>query len=285
MSNKLPTGQQRLSKSRTAILVVASILSSIVLSAQAEDSAKPTSNGEIELPPEVALALNAPNKAILYSLEPGEEAAPTQSTLHGFKVIGQLNLDRDLAKAVAAQFKAAIASQDGPSAGCFDPRHALTVTSGGTTYDFLLCYACGELEVFSGKRMIADFPARGTGEVLNAILSANKVPLSRSAMELQDSREKFKLAESRWLAAMPSALTPLWPQVRERGGVDPQGAVRNLDPLRAALSKEFPDERSRILALYAWFGSGEGPWSGLPSYEQVAEELLRVEVLEGSMEG
>jgi len=121
------------------------------------------------------------------------EAAPTESTLHGFKIIGQLDLDRDLAKVVAAQFKAAIASQDGTSAGCFDPRHALTVTSRGTTYDFLLCYACGELEVFSGKRMIADFPARGTGEILNAILSANKVPLSRSAMELQDSRDTGRL--------------------------------------------------------------------------------------------
>jgi hypothetical protein len=190
MSNKLPIGQQRRSKIRTAILVVASTLFGTVLRAQAEDSAKTPSIGEIELPPEVALALNVPNKAILYSLEPWEEAAPTESTLHGFKVIGQLDLDRDLAKAVAAQFKVAIASQDGPSAGCFDPRHALTVTSGGTTYDFLLCYACGELEVFSGKRMVADFRALGTGEVLNAILSANKVPLSRSAMELQDSRDQ-----------------------------------------------------------------------------------------------
>ena len=32
--------------------------------------------------------------------------------------------------------------------------------------------------------------------------------------------------------------------------------------------------RKRALALYAWFGSGEGPWSGFPSYEEVAEELL-----------
>jgi hypothetical protein len=38
--------------------------------------------------------------------------------------------------------------------------------------------------------------------------------------------------------------------------------------------KQFPDEQTRILALYAWFGSGEGPLSGFPSYEMVAEELL-----------
>ena len=274
MSDKLPTRERRLSKIGTAILLVASILSGTVLRAQTEDAAKRPSISEHEFPSEVTIALKAPNKAVLYSLEPWEEPAPGESTLHGFKIIGQLNLDRDLEQTVVAQFKAAITTWDGTGAGCFDPRHGLTVTSGGKTYDFLLCYECGELEIFSGKRMVGDMRARGTGETLNAILSAHKVPLSRSAMELQDSREKAKLAESRWLAAMPSALKPLWPQVRESNGVDPQGAVRTLDPLRAALSKEFPDERSRILALYAWFGSGEGPWSGFPSYEQVAEELL-----------
>ena len=274
MSNKLPTRQHRLSKIRTATLVAASILSGTVFRAQAEDAAKPPSISDYEFPAEVALALKAPSKATLYSLEPWEEAAPGESTLHGFKIIGQLNLDRDLEKTVAAQFKAAITTWDGTGAGCFDPRHALTVTSEGKTYDILLCYECGEIEIFSGKPMIADMRARGTGETLNAILSAHKVPLSRSTMQLQDSREKSKLAESRWLAAMPPALKPLWPQVRERSGVDPVGAIRNLDPLRTALSQEFPDERSRVLALYAWFGSGEGPWSGFPSYEQVAEELL-----------
>jgi hypothetical protein len=180
MSNELAIEQQRPSKTRTAILVMAIAISATVLRVHAEDSAKPpTSEGDSWSLTEV---LKAPNKAILYSLEPWEQAAPGESTLHGIKIIGQLNLDRDLEKAVAAEFKAAIANWDGTSpAGCFDPRHALTVTSGGKTYDFLLCYECGELEVFSGNGMIADMQVRGTGEVLNAILSAHKVPLSRSA--------------------------------------------------------------------------------------------------------
>jgi hypothetical protein len=188
MNNELAIGQQRPSKTRIAMLVVAIALSAAVPRVHAEDAAKPPSISDHEFPSEVALVLKAPNKAILYSLEPWEEAGPGESTLHGFKIIGQLNLDRDLEKAVAAHFKAAIATWDGTGAGCFDPRHALTVTSGGKTYDFLLCYECGELEIFSGKRMIADMRARGTGEALNAILSAHKVPLSRSAMELQKSK-------------------------------------------------------------------------------------------------
>ena len=42
----------------------------------------------------------------------------------------------------------------------------------------------------------------------------------------------------------------------------------------AALSKQFPDQKKRILALLQWYGSGEGPWSGYASYEAAAEELL-----------
>ena len=268
MSNELAIGYKRSSKTRAAILVLAIALSAIVPGVHAEDSATPTPSRKNELPTEVALVLHAPDKGTLYSLEPWDKAAPTDRTLHGFKIIGQMDLDRRRAKSVAAEFRAAIARREGPMALCFDPRHALSVTSGGATYDFLLCYECGQLEVFSGDRLIADLSARGTAKTLNAIFSENNVPLSRSGMELHAQQKQFEVAQSRWLAATPSALKPLWPQVLK------EGLRPNLDPLRAALSEEFPDERTRILALYAWFGSGEGPWSGFPSYEMVAEELL-----------
>ena len=191
MSNAV--GQQRSWRIRATLLVVTIALSATVLRVHAKDTTDAsTSEGDSWSLEEV---LKAPSKATLYSLEPWEQAAPGERTLHGFKIIGQLNLDHDLEKAVATEFKAAIASRDGsPQAGCFDPRHALTVTSGGKTYDLLLCYACGELEIFRGKSMVADMPARGTGEVLNAILSAHKVPFSRSAINLQASPERSKLA-------------------------------------------------------------------------------------------
>lgn len=72
----------------------------------------------------------------------------------------------------------------------------------------------------------------------------------------------------RWLAAMPSALVPIWScAVRQFGNVD-------VVPLRAALEQDIPDENARIMALLQWYGTGAGPWSGFPSYEQAAEELL-----------
>lgn len=67
---------------------------------------------------------------------------------------------------------------------------------------------------------------------------------------------------------MPSVLIPVWSDaLRQFGSVE-------VVPLRAALERGLLDEGERILALLEWFGSGAGPWSGFPSYEEAAEELL-----------
>lgn len=85
---------------------------------------------------------------------------------------------------------------------------------------------------------------------------------------MEASHLQGKQDRDRWLAAMPSALIPVW-----SSALGQFGSV-NVDPLLAALESAMPDEGERILALLEWFGSGAGPWSGFPSYEQAAEELL-----------
>lgn len=87
--------------------------------------------------------------------------------------------------------------------------------------------------------------------------------------EAQEARQRQSRHDlERWLAAMPSALVPVWSgAVRQFGNVD-------VVPLRAALEQDIPDENARIMALLQWYGTGAGPWSGFPSYEQAAEELL-----------
>lgn len=87
--------------------------------------------------------------------------------------------------------------------------------------------------------------------------------------EAQEARQRQSQQDwERWLAAMPSALVPVW-----SGALGQFGNV-DVVPLRAALVRGIPDEGACILALLKWFGTGAGPWSGFPSYEQVAEELL-----------
>lgn len=98
---------------------------------------------------------------------------------------------------------------------------------------------------------------------------ARKIPEPRKEFEdMAASTKQSEISYARWRAAMPKSVRPLWEKA-VRDGIFP-----NVKPLRAALAKEFPDTRQRILALFSWYGSGAGPWSGFPSYESAAEELL-----------
>ncbi len=89
--------------------------------------------------------------------------------------------------------------------------------------------------------------------------------------EVEDMAARAKEAETsyqRWLEAMPKSIRPLWAQTTQKE-LSPI-----IEPLRFALANEFPDKQKRVLALFSWFGSGDGPWSGFPAYESVAKELL-----------
>jgi hypothetical protein len=89
--------------------------------------------------------------------------------------------------------------------------------------------------------------------------------------EFENLRTQEKQAQrdrDKWLAAMPEPIRPVW-----SGSLGQFGSV-NIAPLRASLERDIPDEGQRILVLLEWFGSGAGPWSGFPSYETAAEELL-----------
>src|SRR5262249_29647323 len=154
-------GHKRPPKRGKLFLGVAVAFLATVLSIHAGNASSSVTGGN-ELPAEVGHLLQSAEKATLYSLEPWEDPAPTEDTLHGFKIIGRTDLDSGLAKRVIATFKEAISSSRDPVAGCFDPRHALRVTSGAESYDLLLCYACGQLEIFSADRLIADLSAHGT---------------------------------------------------------------------------------------------------------------------------
>jgi hypothetical protein len=86
--------------------------------------------------------------------------------------------------------------------------------------------------------------------------------------EMRKSLEQGERDRKRWIAAMPKGLKPVWKDsVGQFGNVNPE-------PLLKALRGSISKKEDQILALLEWFGSGSGPWSGFPSYESAAEELL-----------
>ena len=136
---------------------------------------------ENKLPSDAADALHAPEKVILYSLEPLSTVTTNDNALHGYKILGQATLDGKQAVNAAAAFESAICEKERElEFACFDPRHAIRVKSKGHTFDFLLCYACGHLYAYRDDKMISEYDAEGSPKVLNALLTANNVPLSKS---------------------------------------------------------------------------------------------------------
>src|SRR5262249_42311126 len=100
-------------------------------------------------------------------------------------------------------------------------------------------------------------------------MTAHGVPGPRQEVEASWQRaEESALDAERWLAAMPECLRPFWEQMDHTH--DPVLHRVLLDALRAA----YFEPEHQALALLEWFGSGAGPWSGYPSYESMAEQLL-----------
>lgn len=109
--------------------------------------------------------------------------------------------------------------------------------------------------------------------------------------ESERRAEEYRQATLNWRRSMPRCLRPFWdsgemqvPDVtafvtyqelqKSSPGAPAADSNNSLAPLLKALAREYPDETARLLALFQWFGSGEGKWSGFPSYESVAEMLL-----------
>jgi hypothetical protein len=75
-----------------------------------------------------------------------------------------------------------------------------------------------------------------------------------------------------WLQCVPASLADFRPEFEQARS---QGHARlDVAAMLLSLGTEFPDTSNRIRALFRWFASGSGLWSGFPSYEEIPETLL-----------
>jgi hypothetical protein len=99
------------------------------------------------------------------------------------------------------------------------------------------------------------------------------IPGPRREVEEEKARyQADKRALDRWLAAVPGTLS------EEKEAVFPSDGhpsdAESSAMLRSKLAKGEPSPIRQVRLLFRWYGSGAGPWSGFPSYEQVPENLL-----------
>jgi hypothetical protein len=100
--------------------------------------------------------------------------------------------------------------------------------------------------------------------------------------ETERQQELQRAALQRWNAALPAGLNTI-----SRADWQRMARAEDLSAALEALWKAYPQRSDAVLAMFAWFGSGLGPWSGFPVYEQVAERLLgrvAVDALVGALE-
>ena len=158
---------------------------------------------------------------------------------------------------------------------CFSPAVALRFSSRGKALDVFVCFHCRKVAFQAvGSRRSLDTlvfdPVRERLFELVAKARPDDARLAAVRREWDQEAERGRKGhedEQRWRAAIPSSLAPYWDSM---GGY----VAQVLKPMSGALARQFPEPRPRILALLEWYGAGAGPWSGYPSYEDTAEELL-----------
>jgi hypothetical protein len=222
------------------------------------------------IPIDASKALHSAHNAVFYSLEPWSPHPNPKPALYGFSILGEKRIDGPSFVAVVKEFEAAVERSDDRMAACFDPRHAIRVTSGKHRYEFLLCYACHQMAVYRDGKRVAMLGAAGSSKPLNALLAQLNLPLSQSYDEdaelvrAKRSQEDYR----RWREAMPHSLLAF--EIMD----EPVVGEEVIAQMAIALANEHPNGSDRILTLFGWFGSGAGPWSGFPAYEDVPEQLL-----------
>jgi hypothetical protein len=78
--------------------------------------------------------------------------------------------------------------------------------------------------------------------------------------------------EATWIPAIPAGLAPLVEELsNEIYAPEPKARPRAL----ALLAAHYPSVDERILALFAWYGHGSGPWNGFPSCEAAPASMLQ----------
>jgi len=226
-------------------------------------------------------ALHAATKGILYSLEPwgysDPQDLPADKTLHNTIILGQMDLNPKQLKTVVDEFQSAMDKWDakmsdmppgsGIGFGCFNPRHNLRITMDGHTYDFLICYECGNYVLYQDGRQIKNWGLVGSPKALNDLLAAAKVRLSQSVVEAAAMEKNAAEDRARWFAATPNSIKSIW---SDESWADPPKA----EAMRPLLAAEYPDVTPRIRALLSWYGSDTEGIGGRHGYEVACEALL-----------
>lgn len=132
------------------------------------------------IPENVRNVLDAPEKVVLYSVEP---LWAKQNEFHGYKAIGSVEIDATQYTLIFNEIRSAskkwLDASTKTMAACFLPMQAIRVTSKKHIFDFLISYECQQIEIFENDKLVFNSGVYGDSTLLNSILTAANIPLAR----------------------------------------------------------------------------------------------------------
>lgn len=135
------------------------------------------------IPEEIWNCLYHPKEMVLFSLEPinilTENNSLKKETMFQRHVIlgSTIIKSQEVQNKIAVEINDAVNELECGGARCFEPRHGVRVTDGKVEYDFLICFECDHMYVYSAGNYIAGIDIGGRDKVFNEILMNAKVPL------------------------------------------------------------------------------------------------------------
>ena len=128
-------------------------------------------------------SVDPPDSLTLYSIDgrdfkPGEEPQ-TEEKFHGYPVLGRVTFyDSEKRKEIFTALQTGISGSDGTMAACFWPRHAIRTSKNGNTTDYVICFECLQLTIFSGSSTKTEPTTSKPQSVFNKELQEAGVPLA-----------------------------------------------------------------------------------------------------------
>jgi TPR repeat protein len=176
-----------------------------------------------QLPSEVVEGLASSSSIILYSLQPWGGPDIPQWNFHDHHILGRVNMSPKQGKTAIAALSAALSSGDANimSMCLISPRHALAFKIGGDAYDILICYECGQLEVFKNDQYLPFHGMiGGTPVILNGLLKSAGVPLADNSVPL---KSRYPALEKSYAEEAKVAL-----KLAEEGDAWAQGVIAQM---------------------------------------------------------
>lgn len=139
--------------------------------------------------PEFLTPLKTADKVVLYSIDPTGSRATT-GAIAGYGVLGKTEIkDAHTRSKLALALAGALDKNAG--AKCFDPRHVLRATSGETTVDFVICFECQQMQIWTGSVMRTEFMNGTPGGLFDGLLQDARIPLApKHGPKDKDSKKK-----------------------------------------------------------------------------------------------